>query len=480
MNLNFPHVSRARRWIALGGAVTIGGVGLCALRTTSHTPIRSRPASHEIIKVSAAKYRALDAEAPPLLIEADATQHGKSDPNALQAIREAILSIDLQMPPLSASAEAPPSEPAWMLWGRLRTTPASVTIPPETGLAAYAVRSAQGMTLCLLNRSSEKKLLRLQIRLPHGVYKGERLLFTPQRPVVQTSSSHPNLPTESRLRTISDAGQTAEVVQTLPLTQLERTQGRTLTTTTTIRKPCLLLPGQVCLYRYTDVAQAARAALNETYDSLHTMARSSPHPAQRLRRILEEGDRERSSLSPGGKSSGARLSGIHRLLLLTAQVQSMQRNYQQRHVVDAAHGAAVMGALERLTDALAETSAALLELVPQIVVREETEALSAQGPAGVDTPLPAHRLTVTVSLSNLGRQSPGMVKLGLDTAALPHGVACEPDDPAYFGSVHPGQSVRAVFHVRCPAGTPLRADRCGGDVSYFVAGAPAHLRIRAW
>ena len=64
--------------------------------------------------------------------------------------------------------------------------------------------------------------------------------------------------------------------------------------------------------------------------------------------------------------------------------------------------------------------------------------------------------------------------------SLPHGVACEPDDPAYFGAVHPGQSVRATFHLRCPAGTPLPTDRCGGDVSYFVSGTPAHLRIRAW
>ena len=60
----------------------------------------------------------------------------------------------------------------------------------------------------------------------------------------------------------------------------------------------------------------------------------------------------------------------------------MQRNYQQRRVVDADQGAAVMGALERLTDALAETSAALLELVPQITVREESAPGAEPMPSG--------------------------------------------------------------------------------------------------
>lgn len=464
---------------ALGGAVTLGVMGLCALRTPASPTNPTHPLSPDGFAVITAKYQAPPAEPLPIVIAADATQRGPDDPNSLKSVQQAILSLIPGTPPASTEALAP--DPEWMLWGRLRTTPSPVTVPLDGTLTAYAVHSAQGMTLCLANRSTEKKLLRLQIRLPRGVYKGERLLFSPPHPVVQADPALHTPETESRLRTIRDDGQAADAAETVPLVQLERLQGRTLRTTTVIRKPCVLLPGQVCFYRYTDVAQAARAALNETYDSLHVMALTSANPARRLRHILEEGNRERGSLSPGnGQDSSARLSGIHRLLLLTAQVQSMQRNYQQRHVVDADQGAAVMGALERLTDALSETSAALLELVPQITVREERAPDSAPTPSADDAPPAARLLTVTVALTNLGRQSPAMVKLGLDTAALPRGVSCRPDDPAYFGAVHPGQSVRATFHVRCPAGTLLPTDRCGGDVSYFVSGTPAHLRIRAW
>lgn len=481
MNSSFPHVPGARWWALLGGAATLGVMGLCAFRTSGHAPHRTRPLSHEGFAVIAAKYQAPPVEPLPIVIETDATQHGPDDPDALKAVQEAVLQILPGTPPMPVPSEAAAPDPEWMLWGRLRTTPSPVSESPDSGVTAYAVHSAQGMTLCLVNRSTEKKSLRLQIRLPRGVYKGERLLFSPQNRVAQANPALRPLQSESRLRTVSDDGQAANDAETVPPAQLERLQGRTLHVTTLVGKPCVLLPGQVCFYRYTDVAQAARAALNETYDTLHVMALKSPNPARRLRHILEEGNGERSSLSSGNsRDSSARLSGIHRLLLLTAQVQSMQRNYQQRGVVDSERGAAVMGALERLTDALAETSAALLELVPQITIREERAPVVAPTPSAADAPPAARLLTVTVSLTNLGRQSPGMVKLGLDTAALPHGVACQPDDPAYFGAVHPGQSVRAAFHVRCPAGMLLPTDRCGGDVSYFVSGTPAHLRIRAW
>ena len=473
MNLNLPLSGRAPRAI-LGGAAALGAAGLCALRLSAHAPVRAQSVAPARITVAAAKYQPPTSEAMPIVIAADALQHGGDDPGALKAVQDAIRAI---VPETTAGGADAAQEPKWMLWGRLRTPSAPVSVPAEAGISAYATHSAQGMTLCLVNRSTEKKELRLQIRLPRGVYKGERLTFSPQHPIAQAGPGVRSTPTDGRLRTVADDGPASPSESPI---ELERLQGRMLNASAVLRKPCVLLPGQVALFRYTDVAQAARAALNETYDSLHVMALKSPGPARRLRHILEEGDGQRGSLSPGnGKSGGARLSGIHRLLLLTAQVQSMQRNYQQRRVVDADEGAAVMGALERLTDALAETSAALLELTPQIRVQEES-APASPAPDSTDALPPARRLLVTVSLANLGRESPGMVKLGLDTAALPRGVVCEPDDPAYFGSVHPGQSVRAVFRVRCPAGTALPTDRCGGDVSYFVSGAPAHLRLRAW
>lgn len=455
----------------------MGVVGLYALRIPSQPTPPFRSGAHEMVAVIPAKYQAPSPETPPIVVEADATQHIPDDPNALHTVQEALLHLDPKSPQaMPANAEAA-ADPTWILWGRLRTASTPVSLPPDSGVTAIAVHSGQGMTLCLINRTPEKKSLQLQIRLPRGVYKGERLTFSPPNLVAR---ANPAAPRGGQLRTAADEGQMPDAPP-VPTTQLERMQGRTLNATTVVRKPCLLLPGQVSFYRYTDVAQGARAALNETYDALHAMALKTPGPARRLRHILEEGNSSRGSLTPGnGKSNSARLSGIHRLLLLTAQVQSMQRNNQERHAVNAEEGAAVMGALERLTDSLAETSAALLELVPQITVQEEAAPAAGPVPTATDAPPPARQLTVTVSLSNLGRQSPGMVKLGLDSAALPRGIVCEPDDPAYFGALHPGQSVRAVFHVRCPASLSLPTDQCGGDVSYFVSGTPAHLRIRAW
>jgi hypothetical protein len=72
------------------------------------------------------------------------------------------------------------------------------------------------------------------------------------------------------------------------------------------------------------------------------------------------------------------------------------------------------------------------------------------------------------------------VKLGLDASALPEGSTCTPDDPAYFGALHPGQTVRAKFMLKLPEAAQTEPARFVADVSYFTSGAPAHLRTRPW
>ncbi len=479
MNQNPPRSRVLRRGVQ-GGSAVVGALVVCGLWMGQRSP-HFPPDSHsrKSLAVTPAKYQGEPPAEPAFLdIHTDATQNAPEDPNALRTLEEAIARIAPSSDPAPVG-DSPAGPPAWQVWGRLATIPAPVTAAPDTALLTGAVHSAQGMTLCLVNRSTEKKQLRVQIRLPRGVYRCERLTFSP--PNLMAEATQRTEMSGATLQTAAAVSQAEAMAHPLPAAQLERLQGPTFTTAAVIRKRCTLLPGQVCLYRYTDVSQAARAALNETYDRLHEMALDSPGPARRLRHILEEADGVRGSLSPGnGKSASARLSGIHRLLLVTAQVQSMQRNYQQRHNVNAKQGAALMGALERLTDALAETSATLLEFVPQIAITESETAPATNASPVANTPPPSHSLLVTMSLTNLGNQSASMVKLGLDTASLPAGVVCEPDDPAYFGAVHPGQSVRAAFRLRCPAGSAIPANRFGGDVSYFVSGAPAHLRLRAW
>lgn len=329
----------------------------------------------------------------------------------------------------------------------------------------YAVRSSQGATVCLINRSEQKIPIRLQLRLPRGVYKWERLSFAPPTPLEKMALR------SAAWRDGVDAG--AQPLQA----RLDRLQSVELPEADAVVKPGFLAPGELCLYRCTDVSRAARAAVYETRACLDEMARTAPDSTRKIRRILDEsGDFLDYVCAGTAASRERRIAGIHHFLLVAAQAHSLHHNFQERHTVQAESGAAVMGALERLTDGLIETSAAILGLAPRIAV--ETQAAAV--PASQQGQQEMLSLLVTVSLTNAGARSVEMVKIGLDNGALPPGTLCDPEDPAFFGSLHPGQTVRATFHLRCPASMPIPANRCVGDVSYFVAGAPAHLRPRPW
>ncbi|HZP84929.1 MAG TPA: hypothetical protein VFB21_25050 [Chthonomonadaceae bacterium] len=439
-----------------------------------------------------------DAEPPvpmPLVqVEADATQTVPADPAAEQkALRPLLAGASLP----AASAEAPPApagpiplnsphfqgetaSAAWFFWGRLgatRVRAEAQTPDPAltTDLGVYAVRSEEGATVCLANLSDRKIKTQVRIRLPRGLYRIERL----------TLSAPPRI-----VRAAGTSGQTARLTfqETPPDAEtglehrlngrLEGLEGRDLARTAAIVKLGAMEPGQVCLLRYTDQAAAVSLALREVRRQLNALAASAPGPARRLRRILKEGDPYSGDLRAGrGRDSSRvkRLGRIHHLLLLIAQAHSLHHNYQARGTVGSEAGAAVMGALERLTDALAQASATLLGLVPQVaVVPSGAPAAPENGGSGKT------ERRVSVALANTGAQSVGMVKIGLDVSALPPGVECTPSDPAFFGTLRPGQTVRAVFRLRAPATTEIPDNRCVGDISYFAASVPAHLRPRPW
>ena len=102
----------------------------CGRPTHRHDPA-SIPGTFTVI---AAKYQTPPAEPPPIVIEADATQRGPDDPDTLKAVQEAILRIVRSRPRhAAATAEIAAPEPDWMLWGRLRTTPSPVLVPPDSG-----------------------------------------------------------------------------------------------------------------------------------------------------------------------------------------------------------------------------------------------------------------------------------------------------------------------------------------------------------
>ena len=412
--------------------------------------------------------------APPVAIEADATQTVAEDPAAFREICDALGAASGQgIPPVEMPHAAPASKeetdagPNWFVWGRMATDRSPVTLPtalPDDKLRVYVVHSPQGATVCIINRTEQKIPISLQLRLPRGVYKWERLSFaTPLPP-----DEHGML----SAATWREGGGSAPSL----MSSLVRLQGMELAEAGPVVKPGILQPGERCLYRCTDVSREARAAVYETRTRIQEMARNAPDSAHRLRRILDEGGDFLDYVCAGGSGTrDRRIGGIHHLMLITSQAHALHHNFQERHTVSAETGAATMGALERLTDGLAETSAAILGLVPQIVVEPETAPESASPQEARAT-----AYTVTVSIANTGSRSVEAVKIGLDSSVMPAGTRTDPEDPAYFGTLHPGQTVRAVFHLRIPASQPAPANRCVGDVSYFVAVAPAHLRPRPW
>lgn len=406
----------------------------------------------------------------PLLeveVSVDATRGGSPDLAAKQAMTERIAA--LAGPEPSDPGEGPPREsgPDWRVWARAEAGSAAIETEAEA-ILVHAVRSDSGATVWLLNRTSQKVLTRLQTRLPRGVYKIERLTFSPSMPPAGSEAA------ETGRGTVG----------------LERLEGRDLAASGVIRKPVWLGPEQVTLVRFTDVARATKQAMREAQQSLNSLAVTAQRPASKLRRILNEGSPYLSGLSaPEGRrgSAARRLNCIHKLLLLTAQGQSVHRNNQARRTVQEEPGALVMGALERLRDALAETSAILLGLVPQIAVTADAgdssnkrQLLTTREAQEETAPAPEAVMIVTLTLANTGASSIGSVKLGLDTADLPSGLTCDPVDPAVFGTLRPGQTVRASFRLRNTTRMVVPRHRLVGDISYFAAGAAAHLRPRAW
>ncbi len=453
-------------------------------------------------------------------IDVDATASQPTDPAALRSM--------LANAAGGNTANAGPKDnfqagnTPWFAWGHLDAGRVAAHVKASADAAegtpsVYAARSENGVTVCLVNPTNARLLTTTATRLPRGVYCIERLTVMQEKGKGRESSSPPSDVSQSNTAFSSPASSSPAS----SLERLERLEGCDLGGTGVVTKPLCLEPHQMCLYRYTDVAHTARASWQEVYGQLALMARDHSGPARRLGTMLHEADGYVSGVRGETRHSSlqSRLDCVHHLLLVTAQAHSLHHNYQMRHTVDEAEGRAVMAALDRLTDALSETSAALLSLVPQIdvtsflapsstqdktganpnhaVVRPASFPLSGLagkantkeetahgtpnlGANSVSVGAAANERAVTVTLANTGARTVGNVKLGLNMNLLPSGVACEPSDPAFFGALPPGQTIRAMFHLRARPGQTLPDMPLVGDVSYFAGTAPAHLRPRAW
>jgi len=432
-----------------------------------------------------AAVRQAPAEQSPsrITMNVDATKHSPSDPAAFKALCAVLTAASGVRPEgLPAGAEAVAnsddssakykSVPDWYLWAQLNSQCSSAAPAAAKTLQMYAVHSEAGGAVCLSNSSDQISSYLLKLRLPKGVFRIERLSFTPPlraerandsatEPVVAASIGH------------------AQAQYLAYPSELRRLEGCDNGEASPIAKSGELAPGEVAIIRFTDVARAARVSYSDLKSELHNLAASTPGPAAKLRRIVIMGDSYLSGVTSGTNSScPKRLGCVHRLILLMSQAESLLRNYQSRQSVNADPGARTMGALERIEDSLAETSAVMTGLVPQI----ELGPFTQPQPVGADAAGQGRLIetVATISVRNTGSRSVESVKLGLDASALPEGSVCIPDDPAFFGPLRPGQAVRAEFKLKLPDSEQTLPARFVADVSYFTSGAPAHLRPRPW
>ena len=425
----------------------------------------------------------------PLTVNVDGTQSLPIDSKALQTA--------LADTPLGEGApDAIPTQngsagPDWLLWGGLggARLPVSLIYPaalPANPPCAYAGGGAVSKTVCLVNRSQHPMQMQVRTRLPRGTYTIERLTLTPNVDSHGTTDKV-SLNADHGGESVSGNLQPAADVKSSPVDpnvafRLERLEGQDLKRAATISKSGLLAPGQVAFYRYTDQNKIIDEAFSETYHRLALLEKTHSGPAHRLRRMLREGDPYRSGLRSGGVAS--RLDSIQHLLLVVRQAQSLHHNYQNNGTVDGEAGAVLMGSLERLMDGLCEASATLLGLVPQVTLSQIVHPTNpSKTPDGENQTVSRAGVgyqIVKVALANGGEHSVENVKLGLDSSELPGGIVCDPADPAFFGTLKPGQSVHAAFRLRFPPGVGVVRRLCVADICYHAGGGPAHLRLRPW
>lgn len=367
----------------------------------------------------------------------------------------------------------------WFAWSRLNSERIKIIQSgiSDENINLYATRSSEGVTLSLINKTKEPLTARLKIHLQRGIYKFEKLTFTPSEMVAHSDST---------VR-LSNFQQSLTNGIQAHLTYLE---GEDVISQKTASRTIILAPGQVCLLRCTDQAFLSRAAGNEISSQLKVMALSYPGPASRIKSILNEASSDLSSLSSSTRHGrDGRLSDIHHYLLLLAQAHSLQRNFLDRHIVSAKSGTGVMRGLEHMNHSIGEVSATLMGLVPQIAFRRDSAEGNANlapenGIDGKESPnsvnAPKNSGTITITLTNGGSRSAELVKIGLDIAALPVGVTSLPDDPAMFGSLPPGQTAQATYHIKWNDSVAFHDDLCIGDITYFRAGTPVHIHPHPW
>ncbi len=410
----------------------------------------------------------------PIWIDVDGIRAAAPQPAAFHSIFDIDATVEIKSQSERRSADPALSE--CIRWARLETSSAPTRISPSTAgelIDLYAARSKDGVSVCVASRSQVALVTEVRAQLSGAPYRVERLTLT--RPS-RNLSGHQPVPQGG------PAAASAELLQTRA--DLSRLKGVSLGTYGTVIVPMDVNPGELAILRFTDTAYASRLALNEVREQLASLSAASSELANRLHVIFSGRGCEQAISASCRVGADRRCAEIHRYLLVLGQAYSILRNFQEARTVQTVPGERFRFALERLSAALADTSATLLGLVPGIVVSPAPNQAantphSLSSASGEQKTYGAGTFLVTVNLSNLGSRPARLIKIGIDRDALPAGVRCDPMEPALFETLAPAQSVRATFVLRQPAASP-GGMRCVGDISYFSAGAAAHLRPANW
>lgn len=358
-------------------------------------------------------------QAPPPVLMA----HVRIDPSTLaKTITVGALDFLGISPPVSSAA------PDWTL----AFYPGAPLVTSESDLTevrCLSVRVPDGYAVVLVNQSRSRANLAIRIALPAGVYSGVR-----------------------RSAALADwTG--AYAVQRLE--SVVTAKGRE------IEKPGWLDPNSVAVYVFVDRSRQAATALRAAKQRLASVGSDGGSGLSRMRSSIRECEAQVARLDRVDVGNRERaLEIVHRALLTSGYALSICRNAGPGGATPEA-SARLTEALETLDTALAEWSAALLNLVPNILVAT----------AGTTNPL---EVRVSVVAQNCGTLPVRSLFLSVDP---PAGTSVTPAEASPFGTLGPGQTARAEFSLTLREQADLA--KVAGQVTYMAAKGPAHLRAPA-
>lgn len=425
--------------------VAIFGFGVFAGLAFQNRVALSSETENEVIYVSEATNREVVALAKPrssnrtvnIAVRSQQTRIAEND--TLKTLQTHL--SELSRITTDSMAAQPNGTISWETWARLsdRAVEVQTNSPndPDT-LLVYAVGSPSNTTLCVWNRSEDRLQTNIRIAVPRGIYRMERVGFLTEK-------------TETTV-------------------QKENLQGRFLPKSGDIRLPYTLLPGQLTIIRCSETTLPARQSLEEAQMLGRRAAAVSPGVGYWMLELLYEcrnnaaGINWNKDLTPA-----ARVAGIHRLMIALSHAQMLNRNFLEDGRVRKKEGEQLLASTNLFEQRLADVTASLLGLVPEVRV-DEGDSMVLPVEDGV------RRANLTLSLTNTGSKTIELVKLGIDTQTLPSGMKAQPAEAEMFYRVRPGHKVSTTYRLVSNNDAPISLGAVAADFSCFINNFPVRIR----